>query len=66
MTMFRRCLMMLFVMSYVAGCATTTDWCASNRPIRSTAEDVEAMSSGTARQILEHNRTGAKICGWKP
>lgn len=52
-------------MSLLAGCATTTDWCASNRPIRPRAEDVETMSSGTARQLLEHNRTGAKICGWK-
>ncbi|TCA17383.1 hypothetical protein E0H68_06305 [Rhizobium leguminosarum bv. viciae] len=62
---FRSCLMLLFVMSFVAGCATTPDWCASNRALRPTAEDVETISSGMARQILEHNRMGAKACGWK-
>lgn len=58
--------MIAFVTSFVAGCATTADWCATNRPIRPTAAEVETMSDGTARQLLEHNRTAAKVCGWKP
>lgn len=58
--------MIVFVTSFVSGCASTADWCASNRPLRPTTEDVEVMSGGTARQILEHNRIGAKACGWNP
>lgn len=57
--------MLMFVASFVTGCASTADWCAVNRPIRPTAADVETMSDGTARQLLEHNQTGAKLCGWK-
>ncbi|RVH72549.1 hypothetical protein CN203_27585 [Sinorhizobium meliloti] len=63
--MFRNVLMRMFV-TCLSGCITTADWCASAKPIRPTAEDVAAMSSGTARQLLEHNRMGAKTCGWKP
>jgi len=37
-----------------------------NRPIRPTAEDVQSISTGTARQILEHNRMGQDSCGWHP
>lgn len=66
MFQFRSCLMLMCVMSFVTGCATTADWCSSNRPIRPTAEEVETMSGGAARQLLEHNRTGAKVCGWTP
>lgn len=66
MTRFRNYLLIGFVMSCLAGCATSGDWCASNRPIRPTAADTETLSEGTARQLLEHNRMGAKTCGWKP
>ncbi|TBA24709.1 hypothetical protein ELH61_02355 [Rhizobium ruizarguesonis] len=59
------CLMLMCVICSAAGCATTSSWCAANRPIRPTANDVETMSSGTARAILQHNETGAASCGWK-
>lgn len=58
--------MLMFVASCLAGCVTTADWCAVNSPIRPTADDVATMSNGTARQLLEHNKTGAQLCGWKP
>lgn len=66
---FRRCLIIAFVMSLLAGCATSGDWCASNRPVRPTGptgRDVATMSGGTARQILEHNQMGQKTYGWQP
>lgn len=58
--------MLTFAISSLAGCATKASWCAANRPIRPTAAEVETMSSGTARAILQHNEMGAASCGWKP
>jgi 3-hydroxy-3-methylglutaryl CoA synthase len=65
MSTFGKWTVLLCVMSLLSRCATT-DWCAGNRAIRPTAEDVATMSSGTARQLLEHKNYGADHCGWKP
>jgi hypothetical protein len=27
---------------------------------------VDVLTDGTARQIKDHDETGARICGWKP
>jgi hypothetical protein len=53
----------------MAGCApaqvkTVTDYCTPWRPIYVAAKDV--LSDPTAREILAHDQTGAKLCGWKP
>jgi hypothetical protein len=40
---------------------TACDW---TRPIYVDKADV--LSDETAATILAHNRTGAKLCGWKP
>lgn len=40
---------------------TACDW---TKPILVSKSDV--LSDETARQILEHNLAGAKVCGWKP
>lgn len=57
--------MLLCAMLLMSGCATITknscDWAA---PIRPSVSD--HLTDGTARQILEHNLTGQKLCGWKP
>lgn len=55
----------------LTGCETTgpeikfidtgCDW---TRPIYVSKTDI--VSDGTARQILAHNETGVKRCGWKP
>jgi hypothetical protein len=53
----------------LAGCATehhgpglmVCDWAA---PIRHSRAD--QMTDATARQILAHNETGARLCGWQP
>jgi hypothetical protein len=26
----------------------------------------DVLTDGTARQIRDHDETGAKLCGWKP
>ncbi|PRG17960.1 hypothetical protein C6Q35_28300 [Burkholderia multivorans] len=40
---------------------TACDW---TKPIYLDRADV--LSDATARAILEHNRSGARVCGWKP
>jgi uncharacterized lipoprotein YajG len=50
----------------LAGCSTTgraTDGCAWARPILPSRQD--RLTDGTASQILIHNETGQRICGWK-
>ena len=51
------------------GCAapqtrTVTDYCTPWRPIYISKQDV--LTDPTARAILQHDETGAKLCGWKP
>lgn len=58
--MFALCLMILSM----SGCSTTgleidCNWV---KPIYISKDD--AMTVETARQVLEHNETGAKLCGW--
>ncbi|WP_186155107.1 hypothetical protein [Burkholderia gladioli] len=38
--------------------------CSWTKPIYLDKADV--LSDATARAVLEHNRAGAKECGWKP
>ena len=57
------------IVALLAGCATddlrpgqmVCDWAAPIRPSRA-----DQLTDGTARQILAHNETGAKLCGWRP
>lgn len=73
------CLMAVLLTSCVAtGCGTTTqppltptqkaiaatapDFCATAKPIYISKADT--ISDATARQILQHNLTGRKLCGW--
>lgn len=57
---------MLFLAAMpLASCATdgpAADFCLIARPI--TVEDADAFTDTTARMILEHNETGARLCGW--
>lgn len=51
-------------MSLTVGCATVPsgDFCSVASPIRPSVKDV--LTDGTAAQILTHDKTGAKLCGW--
>lgn len=61
-------LMALVPLMLLGGClngaGNEADFCQVSSPIRPSIEDV--FSDSTARQILAHNLTGDKICGWKP
>jgi hypothetical protein len=49
----------------LTGCAATgpgIDPCGAWRPILVGRADV--LTDGTARQILAHNETGRRLCGW--
>jgi hypothetical protein len=57
-------LMLTCAAIFLSGCVQTTscDWA---KPIRPTANDVAVVSDGLARDLLVHNQTGAKLCGWR-
>jgi hypothetical protein len=46
----------------VALASTVPDFCATAKPIYIGKNDV--ISDDTAQQILAHNLTGRKLCGW--
>lgn len=52
----------------LAGCATRTEYidsyCLLAAPITPTKSEVDSMSELTSRQILVHNETGERRCGW--
>jgi len=57
--------MLLATLLLLGGCAETgsgTDACGPWRPILVSRGDV--LTDGTARQILAHNETGRRLCGW--
>jgi hypothetical protein len=61
----RQRLTLLCAAIWVAGCVQTKD-CDWAEPIKPTANDVQVISTGLARDILTHNEKGAAICGWRP
>jgi hypothetical protein len=56
--------MLTCVAIFASGCVATRD-CDWAKPIRPTEADVALVSDGLARDLLTHNETGAKLCGWK-
>lgn len=57
-------------LAMIAGCnllpvRTVHDECAIDRPIRLTKAEFLALSDESAKQIRQHNETGAKVCNWK-
>lgn len=63
-------LAVLLISCAVSGCETmmknnpaAADFCATAKPIFVSRSD--EISDATAREILTHNLTGQKLCGWK-
>jgi hypothetical protein len=70
--MLKRTLLVLMTAALVSGCETTGDGtkfvdtgCTWSKPIL-VHRTQDVLTDETARQILAHNQTGAKRCGWKP
>jgi hypothetical protein len=57
--------MLLGLLAFLTGCASGgagIDPCGPWRPIYVSRADV--LTDGTARALLAHNETGARLCGW--
>ena len=54
--------LMLFIGSCQSG--TVREFCGAARLIR--PHDDDRMTAGTEAALLEHNKTGADLCGWEP
>lgn len=57
--------LLLASLTLLVGCASGgagTDPCGAWRPIY--VSQADALTDGTARQILAHNETGRRLCGW--
>lgn len=51
-----------------SGCTTglaTETGCAAFRPIYLTGAEIEALTDESVAQVLAHNNTGARLCGWR-
>ena len=65
----RRAISVLLMALMSEGCGEApthivTDYCTPWRAIYTSKQDV--LTDGTAKAIFDHDRTGAKLCGWKP
>lgn len=60
----------LTLVSAASGCAdgpvTRTGACDVFRPIHPTAPDTDLISDQLVSQLLVHNQTGSRLCGWRP
>lgn len=51
----------------LAACQTPQGtFCDIAKPIRPSAETIDAMSDAEVAVALAHNKKGAAMCGWKP
>ncbi|SIO36179.1 hypothetical protein SAMN05444722_1671 [Rhodovulum sp. ES.010] len=58
----RPAILIVCATTWLAGCEIRScDWA---NPIRPSSAD--QLTEGTRRQILTHNETGARLCGWRP
>lgn len=53
------------MMIFGQSCSTVADsFCAAARPIMPNVEAIMAMDRQTLLQIVNHNDTGHRLCGW--
>nr|WP_081488160.1 hypothetical protein [Bartonella sp. DB5-6] len=59
--------MLMCVLLSLIGCATNkyASSCVGWLPIYLKQQDLNAISSNLAREILKHNKQGERVCGWK-
>lgn len=56
--------MMLFLTACGAG--YRSNFCALESPIYLTLDDLQTWDRKRKEQVLIHNETGERLCGWKP
>lgn len=61
-------LILMVALGIIAGCTSIPkgDFCDIAKPLRPTAEQIDAMSDAQVREMLAHNRKGLALCRWKP
>lgn len=51
----------------LAGCQTTRgSFCEISQPTRLSQAAIAALSDAEVKKILAANRTGQRLCGWRP
>lgn len=64
--MVKRLILAAALVAALSACQTVQgDFCDVAKPIRPTAAQVDAMTDAQVKELLAHNRKGAKLCGWK-
>lgn len=56
-----KCLSLILIVSSIAGCATSGNYCDLSKILRPSRSD--QLTEGTKRQIVEHNLKYEKFCG---
>ncbi|WP_375630870.1 MULTISPECIES: hypothetical protein [unclassified Bartonella] len=66
MKLIKKVMLMCMLLS-LTGCATNkyASSCVGWLPIYLSRQDLNAISSNLAREILKHNNLGERLCGWK-
>nr|WP_083832829.1 hypothetical protein [Bartonella melophagi] len=58
--------MMMCVLLFLTGCARNEyTSCLGWMPIYLERQDLNAISSNLARELLKHNKQGEILCGWR-
>jgi hypothetical protein len=57
---------LLAVLALTACTTTRGGFCDLSQPLRPSKAAFEAMSEREIDALLVHNKTGVKLCGWKP
>nr|WP_081486269.1 hypothetical protein [Bartonella doshiae] len=60
-------MILMCVLSFLTGCATNehSSSCIGWLPIYLNRQDLNAISTDLARDILKHNKQGEHLCGWQ-
>jgi hypothetical protein len=65
-----RILILIAVLSGLAGCTTTQTssgaFCQNSSPIRLSKQAIKGLSDAEVQELLIRNALGAEMCGWKP
>lgn len=54
------------LLALVACTAPSGSFCEIAKPMRPSAAEIAAMSDARVAEVLAHNETGRRLCGWRP
>ena len=60
-------MLLIAALALLVGCTTTKgSFCQIAKAQRPSEAEIAAMTDARVKDVLAHNRKGAKLCGWKP